>query len=250
MRRAYSSVCAVTAAIALALAAPASGATARSSSIIQTIWKLTSASGTQTLNMSGADPDQGLLSVKAHIVTRWRTTTHSALMTFGWPAQRITRDFPDPDNFASLTKVKVDMIGSASGTFNANQVPTPFHCNNEVRRSPETFLPAGTVPITGGALRGAKLGIAGILRSNPEVLFDGCRGPLGLSVHAIISPEQIEVNKPTYNPIQDRHVINGHVGQRLTLNLRVTIPITASTGAKIGTVTSTASLHLAFVQAV
>ena len=250
MRRVHGAAGAMTAALALALAPAAGAAVARSSGIIQTVWKLTSASGTQTLTMSGADPDEGLDSVTARIVTHWRTTTHSALMTFGWPAQKITRDFGDPQSFAALSKVKVEMIGSASGTVDVNGAPTPFSCRNDSRKAPEGLLPADGMPLTGGALPGARLGIGSMVRSNPEVLFDGCGGPNGLSVHAIISPEQIEFGKPAYKPVPDSHVKSGRKGRRLTLNLRVTVPIVASTGAKIGTVTSTATLHLIFVEAV
>jgi hypothetical protein len=258
MRRVRPAAGAATVVLTLALA-PGTGASlthaggaavARSSGIVQSIWKLTGASGTQTLDMSGADPDQGLDSVKAHVVTHWRTTTHSALMTFGWPAQKITRDFGDPQSFAALSKVKVEMIGSASGTVDVNGAPTPFACNRAIPRAPEGLLPAGGMPLTGGALPAGRLGIGSMVRSNPEVLLDGSGGPNGLSVHAIISPEQIEFNKPAYKPIPDRHVQNGHQRQRMNLDLRVTVPIVASTGAKIGSVTSTATLHLVFVQAV
>ena len=38
------------------------------------------------------------------------------------------------------------------------------------------------------------------------------------------------------------------MGERMTLVARVTIPILASTGAKIGTVTSVSTMHLKFVK--
>jgi hypothetical protein len=234
------------------IAAPTAGdAKPRSSKIVETIWHVTSASGTQTLTMSGADPDEGLDSFTASITSRWRTTTkRNSTLTFGWPVPKIKPFFPDPGNFASLNKPKLEMIGSASGTVEVNNVPTPFSCKNNTGKNPETFLPVDTVPITGGTLSGARLGIGAILHSNPEVLFDDCNGPNGLSVHAILSPELLELNKPTYKPIPASHVKHGHKGEKQTLSIKVSYPILSSSGAKVGTVTSKAHIHIKFGTAV
>lgn len=239
------------AALFLIIVPAASDAKPRSSKVIETIWHVTSASGTQTLTMSGADPDQGLDSFTANISSKWRTTTkRNSTMTFGWPVPKIKPFFPDPRSFASLIKPKVEMVGSANGTVDVNGTPTPFTCQNNTGKNIGDFLPVDTVPITGGTLSGARLGIGAILHSNPEVLFDGCNGPNGLSVHAILSPEQLDFTKPTYKPIPVNHVKKGHKGEKMTLTTQVAFPVVASSGAKVGTVTSKATIHLKFGVAV
>ena len=152
----------------------------------------------------------------------------------------------DPANFASLNKPKVELIGSANGQVRINNTPQPFSCQANTGKNPETFLPVDTVPITGGTIRGARLGIGAILRSNPLVLFDQCNGPGGLTVHAILSGEQLMVNKPTYKPIPEKHVKKGHRGEKMTLVIDVKFPILASSGAQVGTVDSKATVHLKF----
>ena len=251
MTRATRAVAATAAAfLSLVLVPAASDAGPKSSKIIETIWHVTSASGTQTLTMSGADPDQGLDSFTASITSRWRTTTkRNSTMTVGWPVPKVG-NFPDPRTFASLIKPKVEMVGSASGTFEANGTPTPFSCQNNTGKNIADFLPVDTVPISGGSLSSTKLGIGAILHSNPEVLFDDCPGPLGLSVHAILSPEQLDTNKPSYKPIPVNHVKHGHKGERMTLTVRVTAPVVASSGARVGKLVSKATIHLKFGVAV
>jgi hypothetical protein len=251
MTRAIGAALAGVAALFLIVAPAASDAKPRSSKIIETIWHVTSASGTQTLTMSGSDPDEGLDSFTANITSRWRTTTkRNSTLTFGWPVPKIKPFFPDPRSFASLIKPKVEMIGSANGTVDVNNVPTPFTCKNNTGKNIGDFLPVDTVPITGGTLSGGRLGIGAILHSNPEVLFDDCNGPNGLSVHAILSPEQLNLNKPTYKPMSASHVKHGHKGEKQTLSLKVSYPVVSSSGAKVGTVTSTAHIHMKFGTAV
>jgi hypothetical protein len=251
MTRAARAVAATASALlSLVLVPAASDAGPKSSKIIETIWHVTSASGTQTLTMSGADPDQGLDSFTASITSRWRTTTkRNSTMTFGWPVPKVG-NFPDPRTFASLIKPKVEMVGSASGTVDVNGTPTPFSCQNNTGKNIGDFLPVDTVPISGGSLSSAKLGIGAILHSNPEVLFDGCPGPQGLSVHAILSPEQLDTNKPTYKPIPLSHLKHGHKGEKQTLSVRVTAPVVGSGGAQVGKLVSKATIHLKFGVAV
>lgn len=251
MTRATRAVAATAAALlSLVLAPAASDAGPRSSKIIETVWQVTSASGTQTLNMSGSDPDQALDSFTASITSHWRTTTRrNSTMTFGWPVPKIG-NFPDPRIFASLIKPKVEMVGSASGTFDANGTPTPFSCKNNTGKNIGDFLPVDTVPISGGSLSATKLGIGAILHSNPEVLFDDCPGPQGLSVHAILSPEQLDINKPSYKPTPVNHVKHGHKGKKMTLTVQVTAPIEAGSGAKVGKLVSKATIHLKFMDAI
>jgi hypothetical protein len=233
---------------------PAAGnaAGARKSKIIETIWHVTSASGVQTLAMSGSDPDQGLDQFKADITSRWHTTTDkNTTMTFGWPLPKITSNFPDPRTFASIIKPKVVMTGSANGQMrDANNNPVPFSCIANTGKNPENFLPVDTVPISGGTIRGTRLGIGAILHSDPRVLFDTCPAPEGGTVLSVLSPEQINLNKPTYLPIPANHVKRGHRGEKLTLHIKVTTPIKSSTGAQVGTLTSTAHIHLKFGTAV
>jgi hypothetical protein len=252
MTRAARAIAVMAVAVLSLVLVPAAGnaAGARKSKIIETIWHVTSASGTQTLNMSGSDPDQGLLSFTANITSRWRTTTHrNTTMTFGWPVPKIGT-FPDPRTFASIIKPKLEMVGSASGVYNSSAGPAPFSCKENTGKNPENFLPVDTVPISGGTISGSRLGMGAILHSDPRVLFDGCSGPDGLSGAAILSPEQIDVNKPTYKPIPANHVKKGHRGEKMTLTIKVTAPVKSSSGAQVGTLISKATLHLKFGTAV
>ncbi|MGZ4201681.1 MAG: hypothetical protein ACXVRH_06460 [Thermoleophilaceae bacterium] len=236
--------------IALMLAPAASYAAAKASSIIQTDWDITGASGTQTLTMSGSDP--GLLdSFQATITTRWRTTTsRNHMLTFSWPVAKITRNFADPATFATIDKVKTEMIGSTSGVFESAAGPMPFSCKENTGRPVDGFLPAGGVPITGGSLNPGHLGMGALVRPDPRALFARCAPSGGLTPLAILSSERIESNKPAYTPIFANGVKTGHKGQKMTLTIKVTEPIVSSAGAKVGTVVSKAFLHLKFAAAI
>ena len=238
--------------LSLVLVPAASDAGTRSSRIIETIWHVTSASGTQTLAMNGSDPGESLDSFQVSITSRWRTTTHrNTTMTFGWPVPKITHNFPDPRTFASILKPKLEMIGSASGVVrDANNNPVPFSCHGNTGKNPENFLPVDTVPLTGGTISGARLGIGAILRSDPRVLFDDCSGPQGLSGTAILSGEQINISRAKYKPVPANHVKHGHRGEKMTLNIKVTAPVVSSSGAQVGTLTSKAAVHLKFGDAI
>ena len=238
------------AATAVLLTPAASQARARASSIIQSDWNITSASGTQTLNMSGTDP--GILdSFTAQITARWRTTaSRNHMLVFSWPSAKITHNFPDPRSFAVIDKPKVEMIGSASGVFESAAGPTPFSCKENTGKPPDGYLPSGGVPITGGSLNSTHLGIAALVRPDPRALFDSCPAPGGLTVQAVLSSEQINVNKPTYTPVAISAVKTGHKGKKMTLTIKVTEPVKSSAGATVGSVVSKATLHLRFVSAI
>ena len=238
------------AAIALALAPAAGQAAARASGIIQSDWNITSASGTQTLTMSGSDP--GLLdSFKANITARWRTTTsRNHMLTFSWPTAKITSTFPDPRSFAVIDKAKVEMIGSASGVFESASGPMPFSCKANTGRPVDGYLPAGGVPITGGAVNNAHLGLGALVHPDPRVLFRGCAASGGLNVLDVLSSEQIVVNKAKYTPVAVSAVKTGHKGKKMTLTIKVTEPVKSTAGATVGTVVSKATLHLRFVAAI
>jgi len=252
MTRASRTAAAVAVAAACLAIAPAAGdAHARSSKIVETIWHVTSASGTQVLTMSGSDPGNQLDSFQASVTARWRTTTkRNSTLTFGWPVQKVRANFPDPGNFASLIKPKVELIGSSSGTIEINNTPTPFSCKENTGKNPETYLPVDTVPITGGMLSGGRLGIAAVFRPDPRVLFENCNGPGGLSGTAILSGEQIDLNHAVYNPIGVARMKHGHKGEKMSLAVKVVEPIVSSSGAQVGKVVSKAVLHLRFEMAV
>ena len=230
--------------------AGANHAAARVSRIIQSDWNITSASGTQTLTMSGSDP--GLLdSFTANITARWRTTTsRNHMLTFSWPVAKITSTFPDPRSFAVIDKAKVEMIGSANGTFEGASGPTPFSCKANTGRPVEGYLPAAGVPITGGAVNNTHLGLGALVHPDPRVLFRSCAASGGLNVLDILSSEQIVVNKSKYTPVAVNAVKTGHTGKKATLTIKVTEPIKSTAGATVGTVVSKATLHLKFVAAI
>ncbi len=234
-----------------ALLAPAAGqARARASSIIQSDWDITSASGKQILNMSGSDP--GLLdSFTATITASWSTTTsRNQMLVFSWPAMKITSNFADPATFATIDRTKVRMTGSASGVFEGAAGPTPFSCKANANKPPETYLPSGGVPITGGALNATHLGIGPLVRPDPRTLFERCPAGQGLTVQSVLANERIETTKPTYTPIRVKAVKTSRKGKKMTLTIKVTEPITSSAGANVGKVVSTATLHLKFVSAI
>jgi hypothetical protein len=236
--------------IALALAPTASHAAAQASRIIQSDWDITSASGTQTLSMSGSDP--GLLdSFTSAITARWRTTTRrNHMLTFSWPTAKITHNFADPATFATIDKVKVEMIGSASGVFESAAGPMPFSCKENTGTPPETYLPAGGVPITGGALNASHLGMGALVRPDPRALFARCPRSGGLTAQDVLSSERIESNKPTYTPVAVNAVKTGRKGKKMALTIKVTEPIVSSAGATVGKIVSKATLHLKFVAAI
>lgn len=238
------------AAIAALLAPAATQARARASSIIQSDWNITSASGTQTLNMSGSDP--GLLdSFTANITARWRTTTsRNHMLVFSWPSAKITHNFPDPRSFATIDKAKVEMIGSASGVFEGASGPTPFSCKENTGKPVEGYLPSGGVPITGGVLNPTHLGLGALVHPDPRVLFRDCSVAGGLNGLDVLSSEQIDVNKPSYTPVFIGAVKTGHKGKKMTLTIKVTEPIKSTAGAVVGKVVSKAFLHLKFIDAI
>jgi outer membrane protein assembly factor BamE (lipoprotein component of BamABCDE complex) len=252
MTRAARTVSALTtiAAIAFLLAPAASHARASANSIIQSDWGITSASGTQTLTMSGSDP--GILdSFKAAITARWRTTTsRNHMLVFSWPSAKITHNFPDPATFATIDKVKVEMTGSTSGVFESAAGPMPFSCKENTARPVDGYLPAGGVPVSGGSLNATHLGMGALVRPDPRALFARCPPSGGLTAQAILSSEQIDVNKPSYTPVFDGAVKTGHKGKKMTLTIKVTEPIKSSAGAVVGKVVSKAFLHLRFVAAI
>jgi hypothetical protein len=53
----------------------------------------------------------------------------------------------------------------------------PFSCKANTGRSPENYLPSGGVPITGGALSAGRVGVAALVRPDPQVLFADCTSP-------------------------------------------------------------------------
>jgi hypothetical protein len=242
---------AAVAAACLAIAPAAGDAHARSSKIVETIWHVTSASGSQVLTMSGSDPGNGLDSFQASITAHWRTTTkRNSTLTFGWPVQKVRPHFPDPGNFASLNKPKVELIGSSSGIVEIGNTPTPFSCKEQTGKNPETYLPVDTVPITGGMLSGGRLGIAAVVRPDPRVLFETCNGPGGQTGTAILSGEEIDLDHAVYNPVGVARMKHGHKGEKMSLAVKIVEPIVSSTGAQVGKVVSKAVLHLTFGMAV
>jgi hypothetical protein len=230
------------------LSPTADAASSRSSKLVESTWKIVSASGTQTVTMSGSDP--GVYdSFTANVTARWRTTTHrNSLLTFTWPVQKIRPNFPDPANFAILDRVKVELIGSASGVMHVSDTDRrPFSCKANTGKSPENYLPSGGVPITGGALSAGRLAIAALVRPDPQVLFADCTSPLGIPLGPI---ERIDVNHPTYRPIPITHVRKARKGRKMTLVTQVTEPVMSEAGAQVGKAVSKATLHLRFQDAI
>ena len=142
------------------------------------------------------------------------------------------------------------MIGSAGGVFAGSAGPTPFSCNENTGKPPEGYLPSGGVPITGGALSATHLGLGALVHPDPRALFAGCNPAAGLSVEAVLSSEQIIVNKPTYTPVAASAVKTGHRGKKMALTIKVSEAIKSGAGAVVGTVVSKATLHLKFVDAI
>jgi hypothetical protein len=209
-----------------------------------TYWQVVSASGTVTVKLDGVDPDT--LQVEGSVTARWRTSRSVDRLTFPWPARPVA-PLNDTETFTDLEKVKASIIGAAKGTtLGAN--PQSFSCNRNDVRAPDTFFnQPGEIPITGGALTSARLGI-GIQHVNPYAVFEACTGPSDLPVSTILSGERIDWAKATFKPIPANSLRKGKPGQKLTLRVRETAPVDNASGT-IGTAVSTATLTLRFVGA-
>jgi hypothetical protein len=229
-------------ALVLVLAAAASARPGRAAHF--TYWRVASASGKVVVNLSGTDPD--LVQVDASITATWRTTRSVDQLTFPFPTRPVGR-LKDTETFGDLEKVKGTVVSASAKGTTLGTDPQPFSCSKSAVAAPaEFFNQPGEIPVTGGSLGGAKLGI-GVQHVDPYAVFT-CPGPHNLPVSTIVSSERIDWTQATFKPIGGGALQTGKKGKRVTLTIRETAPVVGGAGT-IGTAVSSATLHLVFTGA-
>ena len=252
MRRPLAAATLAAAALAAALVAATFASAAPRAARAETGWHVLSASGSVTVELTKPDPGQQIQQLEGKIVGKWRTTNYPTDLTVGLPLPRIRPDLPPAWSFATIDKVKIDILASVKGvsgdpTPGSSQPPKPFSCNKDYHSDPpEGFFTQNAILLTGGALSSAAMGI-GDHDVGPYTAFGACKAPYSPTVESLLSAEFVDFNRAVYKRIPIAMLAHGRKGEKLTVVVGFSAPVgNPSGGPVVGTFVETTTLHLAF----